>query len=85
MNINMDISVKKIDLIEWLTRLQDERLLEKIDHLRKESIQESYQSRTPGTLEELQEKLDRSEEDIKAGRVYSQQEVEQFFKKKFNG
>ena len=68
----MDIAVKKIELIEWLTRLQDESLIERIEALRKGTVKVSYKARTPESLEELQKKIDRSEEDVAAGRVHSQ-------------
>ncbi len=79
----MDIAVKKIELIEWLARLQDESLIQKIEVLRKGSIKDIYEQRMPKTKEDLQTKLDRSEQDIKTGKVHSQEEVESFFKTKF--
>jgi len=79
----MDIAVKKVELIEWLARLQDESLLQRIDALRKGSVKQVYESRIPKSQQEIQQKLDRSEEDIKAGRVHSQQDVEKYFKDKF--
>jgi hypothetical protein len=81
--IDMDIAVKKVELIEWLARLQDETIIQRIEALKKGSIKDVYEFRVPRTKEELQKKLDRSEEDIKAGRVHTQQEVEAFFKAKF--
>jgi hypothetical protein len=79
----MDLAVKKVELIEWLARLQDESLLQRIDALRKGSVKQVYESRMPKSQEEIQQKLDRSEEDIKAGRVHSQDDVETYFKNKF--
>jgi len=79
----MDIALKKVELIEWLTRLQDESLLQRIDALRKGSVKEIYESRMPRNAEELKQKLDRAEEDFKAGRVHSQEDVEKYFKDKF--
>ena len=78
----MDIALKKIELIEWLTRVQDEALLQRIEALRKGSLKDAYLLRVPKTMEELQDKLDRSEEDIKAGRVHAQEDVETYFKTK---
>lgn len=72
----MDISIKKVELIEWLARLQDEKLIERIEILRKGSVKEAYELRTPKTLEELNAKLSQSEKEINSGNVYSQQEVE---------
>lgn len=79
----MDIAVKKIELIEWLARLQDESLIQKIEVLRKGSINDIYEQRMPKTPEDLQAKLSRAEEDIKGGKTHSQEEVESFFKSKF--
>lgn len=75
----MDIAVKKIELIEWLARLQDEALIQKIEILRKGSIKSIYEQRMPTTMEGLQEKLNRAEQDIENGKVHSQEEVESFF------
>jgi hypothetical protein len=79
----MDIALKKIELIEWLARLQDESLIQKIEVLRKGSLKDIYEDRMPKTMEGLQQKLDRSEQDIQAGKIHSQEEVESFFKTKF--
>ena len=78
----MDLAVKEIELIEWLARLQDESLIQKIEVLRKGSINDIYEQRMPKTPEELKAKLARAEEDIKSGKVHSQEEVESFFKSK---
>ncbi len=79
----MDIAVKKVELIEWLVRLQDEKLIQRIDTLKKGSVKSLYEQRMPKTMEEIQAKLDRSEKDINAGNVHSQEEVENYFKTKF--
>ena len=80
----MDIAVKKIELIEWLARLQDESLIQKIEVLRKGSIKDIYEQRMPKTMKGLQEKIAHSEQDIKAGNVHSQEEVESFFRTRFD-
>lgn len=78
----MDLSVRKIELIEWLARLQDESLLSKVEALKKSSIQEVYDARISYDSQAIEKKLSRAEEDIKAGRVHTQEEVETFFKNK---
>jgi hypothetical protein len=75
----MNLAVKKIELINWLTK-QDEAMINKIDSLRKSSIEKVYSSRMGDNLES---KLKRSESDIKAGRTNSQDEVESYFNSKF--
>lgn len=81
--MTMDIAVKKVELIEWLARLQDEKLIQRIETLRKNSIQELYEQRMPKTREALKAKLNQSEKDINAGKVYSQEEVENYFNARF--
>lgn len=79
----MNIAVKKIELIEWLTRLQDEKLLQRVEALRKSSVNELYEHRMPKTSLELEAKLEQAERDIEEGRVFSQAEVESYFKSRF--
>ena len=79
----MDIALKKIELIEWLVRLQDESLIQRIENLKTSSAKERYEQRTPKTLDDLQTRLDQSEKDISLGMIHSQQEVEDYFKTKF--
>ena len=74
----MDLAVKKIELINWLTK-QDEAMVEKIDALRKSSMESAYRSRMG---EKLESKLNRSEADIKSGRVHSQEDVEAYLESK---
>lgn len=78
----MDIAVKKIELIEWLAKVKDKKLLLRVEALRKVSAKEAYEKRMPKTNAELQKKLDRGRADIIAGRVYAQSEVEAFFMSK---
>ena len=79
----MDVAVKKIELIEWLARLQDEKLIQRFETLRKGSIKEMYEQQMPKTMEQLQAKLEQSEKDIAEGKVHSQDEVEKYFKARF--
>ncbi len=76
----MDLAVKKIELINWLTK-QDEAMVEKIDALRKSSMVSAYHSRMG---EKLESKLKRSEADIESGRTHSQEDMETYFESKFN-
>ncbi len=80
----MDIAVKKVELIEWLARLRDEKLIQQIETLKKGSIQKAYEKRIPKTVEEVKEKLNQSERDIDSGNTHSQRDVEAYFKSRFN-
>ena len=73
----MDIAVKKVELIEWLARLQDRSLLEKVDSLKKKAVIEAYEAKMkPMTSAEYKSILDQAEEDLKNGRVTSQEDLE---------
>lgn len=83
-NVVMDLALKKIELIEWLARLQDEAVIRKIEILRKGSAMDLYEQRTPKNLDDLAEKLKRSEEDILNGKIHSQEEVESFIESRIS-
>lgn len=73
----MDIAVKKVELIEWLARLQDKSLLEKVDSLKKKAVTEAYEAKLkPMSSAEYKSMLDQAEDDLKNGRVTSQEDLE---------
>lgn len=73
----MNIAAKKIELIEWLARIHDKSLLEKIEILKKKSIAETYESRMkPMTSQQYKSLLDQAEKDYKNGNVTSQEDLE---------
>ena len=79
----MDVSARKLTLIEWLIQLQDEKVISSIESLFKKSRQTlGNQEQMPMTADELQEKLDRSEQAIREGRVQSSSEILAHFKKR---
>jgi hypothetical protein len=78
----MNIALKKVELIKWLARIQDRKMINKVEALRKVSAKEVYEKRMPKTKMELQKKLDKGRADIRAGRVYTQGEVAAFFESK---
>lgn len=79
----MNIAVKKVELIEWLTKLQDEKLIQRIELLKQSSIKDLYDQRMPKTDGELQTKLYQSEKDIEEAKLHSQEDVESYFKARF--
>ena len=76
----MDLKARKLTIIEWLARVQDEITIGKIEDLLKRTRGSSKLK--PFSMEEYREMAEQSEEDIKAGRVYSHNEVIGYFKKK---
>lgn len=79
----MDLAVKKIELIEWLARIQDEKIIREIEALKESAAKIAYELRMTKNMNDLQAKIDRSKEDIKSNRIYKHEEVESFFKTKF--
>jgi hypothetical protein len=77
----MTIAEKKIDLISWLSNLQDEEILDQLESIRKKSVLGYYQnSLSPMTMEELENRVAEAEEDFKAGRIISQEELKKRIK-----
>lgn len=73
----MDIAVKKVELIEWLAKVQDKSVLKKIESLKTKSIKESYEAKLkPMSSKTYKMLLDTSLDDFKKGRLLSQKEIE---------
>ena len=73
----MDIAVKKIELIAWLTNVKDEALLKEIDSLKKKSLAAAHEGRLrPMTSTEYKSLLDQAEDDLENGKVTTQDDLE---------
>ena len=73
----MDIAVKKIELIEWLTKVQDKTMIKKVEDLKNQSIKSLYEAKLkPMSSKAYKVMLEKSEEDYKLGRVISQKALE---------
>lgn len=73
----MDLAVKKVELIEWLTRVNDKSTIRKVEDLKNQSIKESYEAKLkPMTSRAYKSMLESSEKDYKKGRVTSQKALE---------
>ncbi|SEF83422.1 hypothetical protein [Algoriphagus boritolerans] len=72
----MTIAEKKIDLISWLSNLQDEEILDQLESIRKKTVLDTYQKTLfPMSMEEFENRVAEAEDDIKAGRFISQEEL----------
>ncbi|WP_428667918.1 hypothetical protein [Runella sp.] len=79
----MDIQAHKLAFLSEYLRVNDEEVLLKLSTLlRRERQKRAKSYLQPMTHEQLANKLEKAETDSKEGRVMSQQEVEEFFKKK---
>lgn len=62
----MSTAEKKIDLISWLSNLQDEEILDQLESIRKKSVFDTYQKTlSPMSMEEFENRVAEAEEDIK--------------------
>ncbi len=68
----MNVEAIKLNLIEWLARLQDESVIKKLIDLKEET---EGQALEPLTKEDLIRRAEESNRDIEAGRVFPIEEV----------
>ena len=73
----MNIQAKKLNLIEKLIVLSDTTTINKIDKLLNKNLVTTYEAKQkPMTGAEYKLRLDKAEEDLKNGRVISQEDLE---------
>ncbi len=68
----MNVESIKLNLIEWLARLQDESVIKKLVELKEEAEGQAFE---PLTKEGLIRRAEESNRDIEAGRVFPIEEV----------
>lgn len=76
----MYLENRKLDVIEYLSRLQDEEILDKIESVIRKS--RAAKKLKPLSKKEYFKMLEQSEEDIRKGRIYAQEDVVKYFKAK---
>lgn len=76
----MYLENRKLDIIEYLSRLQDEEILDKIESVIRKS--RAAKKLKPLSKKEYFKMLEQSEEDIRKGRIYAQEDVVKYFKAK---
>ncbi len=73
----MNMALKKVELIEWLTRIEDKSLLEKVDTLKKKAMAESYEAKLkPMSSSQYKSFLDQAEEEYEKRKVTTQEDLE---------
>ena len=66
----------KLSLIDWLIHLNDEKLIEEVQSIRKKDFVKSYEaSLKPFTEEEFLSRIAQSEDDFKNGRTTSLEDL----------
>lgn len=71
----MNIETRKIEFVQAFLNLQSEELISQFEKLLKKAKQ-SEKGLKPFTIEELQERIAKSEEDFENGRFKTQEELE---------
>lgn len=73
----MDISDKKVEIIEWVATLSDRSLLKKLEQLKKEAVKEAYEAKLkPMTKAQIKARAEESNKAIKVGRTTSIQDLQ---------
>ncbi len=72
----MDIQVKKLELIEWIAQISDVNIISKMDKIRRTYLTMSDENIKPMSVADFYASIERAEEDIRSGRIYTQEEVE---------
>ena len=79
----MDIQSIKLKFIEDFLRLQNEQLILKLNEFLNREKKKIYEnSLQPMTINELHEKIDQAEKNIEEENVFTQDQVEEIFRKK---
>lgn len=74
--LKMNLQAEKLQLIEWLARLQDADIIKRLLKVKQASEVAAYKANLkPMTVEELVARAEESDRDIEAGRVYDIDEV----------
>ncbi len=73
----MDLQTRKLNLITYLAQLQDEIFLEKIENYIYTKIgKDNYEDVKPFTVQELLNRVEKSEQDYKNGKYKTQDDLE---------
>ena len=79
----MSIETRKLQLIQKLAAIDNERLIGRIEQLINETVEERYKRELGnGNVDSLINMVREGEEDIAAGRTYTSDEVETYFRRK---
>lgn len=72
----MDLQTRKLHLIEYLVRLQDERIFQKIEDSIVKTLKTENQTLPQFSEQELINRAQKSNEDYAAGKYLSQEQLE---------
>jgi hypothetical protein len=74
---SIDLGVRKLSLIEWLAKVQDEALIGKIEELQRKARVKRYESALkPMSAKQLIERAEMANKDINEGRYITSEQLE---------
>lgn len=71
----MDLQTRKVAFIQEFLKIQSEEAISQFEKLLKKSIVSKSETLTPMTIEELNDRIDKSEADFKANRFKPSSEI----------
>ncbi|HET8886044.1 MAG TPA: hypothetical protein VFM70_06800 [Salinimicrobium sp.] len=78
----MDFQTRKLNLISYLAQVQDESILKKIESfILKRKTKDNESDIEPFTIEQLIDRIEKSEKDFKNGKYKTQTELEKISEK----
>lgn len=77
----MNILAKKMSLIEWISAINDEKIIIKIEEIKINSSRNKANALKEMSIEEFIKRYDKSEKDIEAGNVIAQEDAKKYFSK----
>ena len=78
----MTLEIRKFHLIEMIMAVRDEALMDKYEEILRKTRIEAYEATLkPMTIEAYQQELLEAEEDVKAGRMMSLEDLEKEMEK----
>ncbi|WP_315057038.1 hypothetical protein [Chryseobacterium indoltheticum] len=73
----MDLQARKLNLITYLTQIQDEKFFEEIEnYILTKFEKEDHSEFVPFSVDALRKRIEQSEEDFKNGRFKTQEDLE---------
>lgn len=72
----MDLQTRKLNLIAYLTHLQDEKLLLKLENYIIKKHEDKQNPFKPFTIKELKNRIEKSEQDYQNKNIISQEELD---------
>lgn len=73
----MDLQARKLNLITYLTQIQDEKFFEEIEnYILTKFEKEDHSEFVPFSVDALRKRIKQSEEDFKNGRFKTQEDLE---------